>query len=168
MENSETQQSQLLRTDFTRVTGEVWTGDFRSFLPPRRGKTTCLTKERTPLLSMFPGSQKAFFSFFFTSPAESSRSIFDSCRPQRGCYHHSRRKCQTRVVNVFILTGTHFLWGAHLGPRQSWYHRVHEMGALSIAKWRQVLEQEDVLQFYFFWKLLHTITLAGIYCLAFL
>ena len=35
---------------------------------------------------MFPGSQKAFFSFFFTSAAESSRSIFDSCSRKRACY----------------------------------------------------------------------------------
>ena len=34
-----------------------------------------LQNERTPLSVMFPGSQKAFLSFFFTSAAESSRSI---------------------------------------------------------------------------------------------
>lgn len=55
-----------------KVKGEI--------VPPRRGKRTYLTKERTPLFWMLPGSQKAFFSFFFTSAFESSRSIFDSCR----------------------------------------------------------------------------------------
>lgn len=36
-------------------------------------------KERTPLFSTFPGSQKAFFSFFFTSSLRSRRSILESC-----------------------------------------------------------------------------------------
>lgn len=57
------------------------------FLPPRRGKRTYLTKERTPLFWMLPGSQKAFFSFFFTSSLESSRSIFDSCSQKRWFYN---------------------------------------------------------------------------------
>ena len=42
------------------------------------GRMTCLTKESTPLSAMLPGSQKAFFNFFLTAPAESSRSIFES------------------------------------------------------------------------------------------
>lgn len=58
----------------------------RSFVPPRRGKRTYLTKERTPLFWMLPGSQKAFFSFFFTSSLVSRRSIFDSCSQKRTCY----------------------------------------------------------------------------------
>lgn len=37
-------------------------------------------KERTPLFSTFPGSQKAFFSFFFTSSLRSRRSILESCK----------------------------------------------------------------------------------------
>lgn len=53
------------------------------FLPPRRGKRTYLTKERTPLFWMLPGSQKAFFSFFFTSSLESRRSIFDSWKQKQ-------------------------------------------------------------------------------------
>lgn len=48
--------------------------------PDFRGKRTCLMKERTPLFSTFPGSQKAFFSFFFTSSLRSRRSIFESWR----------------------------------------------------------------------------------------
>lgn len=48
--------------------------------PDLRGKRTCLMKERTPLFSTFPGSQKAFFNFFFTSSLRSRRSIFESWR----------------------------------------------------------------------------------------
>lgn len=53
------------------------------YSPPTSGKRTCLTNERTPLFSMLPGSQKAFFSFFFTSSFLSRRSILDSYRGQQ-------------------------------------------------------------------------------------
>lgn len=53
---------------------------FKQFLPfdPLNGKSTCLQKDRMPFSSIFPGSQKAFFSFFFTCAGESSRSILES------------------------------------------------------------------------------------------
>ena len=44
----------------------------------RKGKRTCLQKDSTPLSSTLPGSQNAFFSFFFTWAGESSRSILES------------------------------------------------------------------------------------------
>lgn len=69
----------LKRTHHSQIQGEV-------YLPPRRGKTTYLTKERTPLFWMLPGSQNAFFSFFFTSSLVSRRSIFDSCSQNRTWY----------------------------------------------------------------------------------
>lgn len=74
------------------TSGEVWSKRHQSqiqgevYLPPRRGKTTYLTKERTPLFWMLPGSQNAFFSFFFTSSLVSRRSIFDSCSQNRTWY----------------------------------------------------------------------------------
>lgn len=37
-------------------------------------------KDRMPLFSTFPGSQKAFLNFFFTSSLRSRRSILESCR----------------------------------------------------------------------------------------
>ena len=78
---SENQRSQSLEEDYEKPQGwpslnsEKKTG---SILPDLRGKRTCLMKARTPLFSTFPGSQKAFFSFFFTSSFRSSRSILDS------------------------------------------------------------------------------------------
>lgn len=128
------------------------------FLPPHRGKRTYLTKERTPLFWMLPGSQKAFFSFFFTSSLESSRSIFDSCRHKHIIRLKTGHKLQKWNVNtnadlfifLFSLTNnmceTYFFWGAHLGTCQSWNHRVHQMGALGIAKSGQVLETNEMLQ----------------------
>lgn len=52
-------------------------------------------KERTPLFSTFPGSQKAFFNFFFTSSLRSRRSILESCRkrfPQPFTQRHTQKR----------------------------------------------------------------------------
>lgn len=44
----------------------------------RKGKSTCLQNDKTPLSAMLPGSQNAFFSFFLTCAGESNRSILES------------------------------------------------------------------------------------------
>lgn len=40
--------------------------------------STCLTNDNNPLSAMFPGSQNALFSFFFTLAALSIKSILES------------------------------------------------------------------------------------------
>ena len=52
----------------------------KAYLLPvlENGNRTYLQNERTPFSAIFPGSQKAFFSFFFTWAAESIKSIFES------------------------------------------------------------------------------------------
>jgi len=42
------------------------------------GKITNLAKARTPLSATLPSSQKAFFTFFLTAEALSSKSILES------------------------------------------------------------------------------------------
>lgn len=42
------------------------------------GNITCLENAKTPLSVIFPGSQNAFFSFFFTAAALSNKSILES------------------------------------------------------------------------------------------
>lgn len=72
-----------------------------------------------------------------------------------------RNCCKSWIIFVTV---TYFFWGAHFGPRQSWYHWVHQMGAFGITKRRQVLEtQMNADSYYFieilFWKLYHGIIL---------
>jgi len=42
------------------------------------GNITCLENAKIPLSVIFPGSQNAFFSFFFTAAGLSNRSILES------------------------------------------------------------------------------------------
>ena len=70
----------LKYSDLTRLEPTAEDSMFTLPVPSRtrKGKRTCLQKDSTPLSSTLPGSQNAFFSFFFTWAGESSRSILES------------------------------------------------------------------------------------------
>lgn len=63
-------------------------------------------KERTPLFSTFPGSQKAFFNFFFTSSLRSRRSIFESCR-KRFPQPFTQPLAQKRQLNAGVAAASY-------------------------------------------------------------
>lgn len=82
-----------------------------------RGKTTYLTKAKTPFSSRFPGSQKAFFNFFLTDAELSKRSILESSKdelifpPVRpGTNLKKKKKLHTQGNKSIIIKDTASWW----------------------------------------------------------
>lgn len=62
-------------------------------------------KDRTPLFSTLPGSQKAFFSFFLTSSFRSRRSILDSWEVREGealCFYQKLLVQPSRTIQYEV------------------------------------------------------------------